>query len=322
MEIHQVRYFVAVAKHLNFTRAAEACHISQPALTKGIQRLEQLLGGDLIIRERQFTQLTGLGKLVLPGLEQLLAAAEAVQTAARDHLTRDTSPLRIGLTRCVSPEVFSVFLANLAEIVPELHVELVDLLPLEGSRQLFTGELQAVVSEVNDGLPDRVDRMWLFNERFVVLMPREHPLAGKPSVPIADLAEQSWLRRADCSALDALWAAVLPGGPEPHVLHRGRQEQHLQALVAAGLGVLLAGEMVPVSDQIVARPIEGDPLVQRVELHTLAGRRHVPALDALVKLARAYNWGGWRPMAETARRRFNLQAPIIDGCLPQHLAVA
>ena len=80
MELHQIRYFVAVSRLLNFTRAAEQCNVTQPALTKAIQKLELELGGELIHRERQLTQLTDLGKLgtdlkILGFNEQELAAA-------------------------------------------------------------------------------------------------------------------------------------------------------------------------------------------------------------------------------------------------------
>jgi LysR family transcriptional regulator, hydrogen peroxide-inducible genes activator len=76
MELHQIRYFVALSRSLNFTRAAERCNITQSALTKAIQRLEGELGGELIYRERQFTKLTELSKLVLPRLEEILSAAD------------------------------------------------------------------------------------------------------------------------------------------------------------------------------------------------------------------------------------------------------
>src|SRR4029450_6087470 len=79
MQIYQVRYFLALARTLNFTRAAEQCNVTQPALTKAIQKLEQELGGTLIHRERHLTQLTELGKMILPTLEKILAAAEAVR---------------------------------------------------------------------------------------------------------------------------------------------------------------------------------------------------------------------------------------------------
>ena len=91
MELHQIRYFMAVANTLNFTRAAKQCNVTQPALTKAEQKLEQELGGILIHRERQLTQLTELGKTVLPMLEQALASVEAVVGDRRDNgqLSRD-----------------------------------------------------------------------------------------------------------------------------------------------------------------------------------------------------------------------------------------
>src|SRR5947207_15466178 len=83
MEMHQVRYFLAVADTLNFTRAAEQCHVSQPALTRAIQQLEEELGGLLLRRERTLTHLTEFGRLIEPHLRQLAAAAEPAQTTAQ-----------------------------------------------------------------------------------------------------------------------------------------------------------------------------------------------------------------------------------------------
>jgi DNA-binding transcriptional LysR family regulator len=76
MEMHQVRYFLAVADTLNFTRAAERCHVSQPALTRAIQQLEEEMGGLLLRRERKLTHLTDFGRLIEPHLRQLSADAE------------------------------------------------------------------------------------------------------------------------------------------------------------------------------------------------------------------------------------------------------
>ena len=84
MEMHQVRYFLAVADTLNFTRAAEQCHVSQPALTRAIQQLEEELGGLLLRRERKLTHLTDFGRLIEPHLRQLFADAEAAKSTARN----------------------------------------------------------------------------------------------------------------------------------------------------------------------------------------------------------------------------------------------
>ena len=85
LQFHQVRYFLALARTLNFTRAAEQCNVTQPALTKAIHKLEQELGGALIHRERHLTQLTELGKMIVPTLEKMFAAAEAVQFQAQGY---------------------------------------------------------------------------------------------------------------------------------------------------------------------------------------------------------------------------------------------
>src|SRR6516225_8569832 len=87
MEMHQVRYFLAVADTLNFTRAAELCHVSQPALTRAIQQLEEELGGLLLRRERKLTHLTDFGRLLEPHLRQLAADAEAAKTTAKRFLS-------------------------------------------------------------------------------------------------------------------------------------------------------------------------------------------------------------------------------------------
>ncbi|MDX1576049.1 MAG: LysR family transcriptional regulator, partial [Kiloniellales bacterium] len=82
MEMHQVRYFLAVCEALNFTRAAEACHVAQPSLTAAIKKLERELGGELFRRERSRTHLTDLGRLMKPHLEQIYAASEAAKADA------------------------------------------------------------------------------------------------------------------------------------------------------------------------------------------------------------------------------------------------
>src|ERR1700755_3706872 len=102
MELHQVRYFLAVAFTLNFTRAAEQCNVTHPALTRGVQKLEQELGGQLIYRERQLTQLTDLGKEVLPMLERTLASAEAERRRAKEFQRKEVAPLTNGLATALS----------------------------------------------------------------------------------------------------------------------------------------------------------------------------------------------------------------------------
>src|SRR3569623_790767 len=97
MELHQIRYFLAVDDMLNFTRAAERCNVTQPALTRAIQKLEDELGGQLLRRERGLTHLTDLGQMMVPHLEQVLAGSEAARSTARGLLKLEQAALRLGV---------------------------------------------------------------------------------------------------------------------------------------------------------------------------------------------------------------------------------
>src|SRR6201991_4475724 len=124
LQFHQVRYFLALARTLNFTQAAKQCNVTQPALTKAVQKLEQELGGTLIHRERHLTQLTELGKMILPTLEKILAAAEAVRLQARGYQKKTIAPLKIGLVPSISAALIMELLMELARIIPDLRVDL------------------------------------------------------------------------------------------------------------------------------------------------------------------------------------------------------
>src|ERR1700744_3406947 len=139
MELHQIRYFLALARSLNFTRAAEQCNVTQPALTKAIQKLELELGGVLVHRERHLTQLTDLGKLVLPMLERAYAAAESVRTSAEEFQRKDIAPLKIALASCVSAAIIETPLAEIARFMPGLQVELIEAEPQNVVEMLLAG---------------------------------------------------------------------------------------------------------------------------------------------------------------------------------------
>ena len=118
MELFQVRYFLALARTLNFTRAAEACSVSQPALTRAIQRLEEELGGPLLHRERNLTQLSALGRAMLPYLEAAHAAAESAAAEAAAFQQRDREPLRLGIETTLSAQILAPALQALQQRLP------------------------------------------------------------------------------------------------------------------------------------------------------------------------------------------------------------
>src|SRR5215203_52196 len=105
MEMQQVRYFVALAGTLNFTRAAEQCNVSQPALTRAIQQLEHELGGPLFHRERGNTHLSELGRMMLPYLETVEGQARAPREHARAVKKLERATLTIGAMCTIGPQL-------------------------------------------------------------------------------------------------------------------------------------------------------------------------------------------------------------------------
>src|SRR5215510_12618596 len=110
MEMHQVRYFLAAATELNFTKAAEKCNVSQPSLTRAIKQLEGELGGDLFRRERPHAQLTELGERMFPLLKQCYDSALGARSLASSLKSREIGILRLGLSRTIDLDLIVPYL--------------------------------------------------------------------------------------------------------------------------------------------------------------------------------------------------------------------
>jgi DNA-binding transcriptional LysR family regulator len=289
MELHQVRYFLAVVSTLNFTRAAEQCNVTQPALTKGVQKLEQELGGELIYRERQLTQLTDLGKEVVPMLERTLASAEAVRRKAKEFQRKDVAPLKIGLAPSISASLVLDPIAETAKFVPGLQVELREGAADKLVELLLEGEINAaMIGDVQD-MPARIDDWPLFEERYVAVLAPTHELANRPSIGIDDLRATVLLERAGCDVTSKIQRSYFPEEPF-HFGHCSGNDLHLQHMAAAGFGVILAPEHMPRLPMLKTIPLEGDLVWREVRLVTVQGRRYSPALDAFVKVTRLRDW--------------------------------
>ena len=135
MELYQIRYFLAVAETLNFTRASERAFVSQPALTKAIQRLEETMGGRLFDRTKSSVQLTELGRAMLPSLREIFDTAQAAREQAR-RLTRPRSEVvRVGVMCTIDfQQVLPGFVESQEQHGIELHFR-------EGNLEALTDEL-------------------------------------------------------------------------------------------------------------------------------------------------------------------------------------
>src|SRR5262245_28533444 len=220
LQLHQVRYFLALARTLNFTRAAEQCNLTQPALTKAVQKLEQELGGALIHRERHLTQLTELGKMILPTLEKILAAAEAVRLQARGYQKKTIAPLKIGLVPSISAALITELLWELARIIPDVQVDLREAHANGLVAMLLDGEINAALVGDAVELPERIDRWLLFEERYMLVVSRKHPMARQTVIPLQDLHEAVFLERVGCDVTGRFKQACFSYHPASKVMQR------------------------------------------------------------------------------------------------------
>ncbi len=289
MDLRQISYFLSLARTLNFTRAAEACNVTQPALTKSIQRLEEELGGPLLLRERSLTQLTPLGRAMLPLLEQTHAAAEHAKRHAFGMKRQPSSLLRLGLAMDVPTPPFMPLFEELGTCLQGFKLALVNggIASLCGS--LLDGTLDAAIVTGNAALPERLNRWTLFTDTAVLLMPPGHA-PDAAAMPLAALNGMAVIQRApDCGMARLLERAKQDHGARPSHRHCAAAAGHMTGLVRAGLGVGYTTALAALPNGLHKQPVEG-LAAHDVVLVAVAGRLPMRAADAFIKLARARSW--------------------------------
>ena len=163
MEMQQIRYFLAMARVLNFTRAAEECDVTQPSLTRAIQKLENEFGGQLFRRERSRTHLTNLGRQMLPHLDRTFEAAQAAMQFAKGIGKAGVVPLALGVDAAIESDTLDRILEELADCLPGFELSLSSGSPDELIEAAMNGTLDLVVVELPDDAPDRLDVWPLFD---------------------------------------------------------------------------------------------------------------------------------------------------------------
>lgn len=290
MEMHQVRYFLAAAKTLSFTRAAEDCHVSQPALTMAIKKLEAQLGSPLFHREGRQNRLTEFGRRMQPHLSQILQQAKAAETVAKDFRLLNQVPVRLGVMSTIGPMRVAALLAAFEQQSAGVEVAVRDGAPEALAAQLDADEIDLAMLNPLDGLGDGYRVEALYTERYVVLLPPEHPLRERNAVGLRDLSEQAYVDRLSCEMRDMVMGVCSEVGVKLYARFRSEREDWVQAMVMANIGFAFMPEYSITHPDSVRRPLV-DPSVERtISLITVPGRQHSPAVAALIRAMRSHKW--------------------------------
>jgi DNA-binding transcriptional LysR family regulator len=292
MEMNQIRYFLAVAKELHFTRAAVTCNVSQPALTRAIQKLEEELGGALFLRERATTQLTELGRLTLPPLERAWSAAREAKEQAETFQRRASSPLRIGIELSIATLLLRPALNAISRHCDDVDLSLSQDGQAEICAAMLAGELDVAVLVEAETLNERLHRWPLFSENYVIAFPDDHPFGQRESVDVHQLEAECLLmvQRAECPARRAVLAFLKQNNVRPRREHLVGNQEQMMELILASLGVCVAGEQMPLPASVTARPLTPDPGPRRIMLAVAAGRPLGPTPGIFIKQMRARTW--------------------------------
>ena len=298
MEMQQVRYFLAVAQHSNFSRAAEACNVTQPALSRAIQQLEDEFGGRLFHRENRFTHLTDLGQIVQPHLETIYSAAVKAKQLSNDlrHLNR--VPLKLGIMSTISPLEIVDLIAALRERYDGLELRLCDASAKDLRDRLLKGVLEvAIYALPGEGVDERTHALPLFDEQMVIAVHHEHPLVKQGFFPVKDLNGEPYIRRKNCEFAGFADNILREKGVTCRPTYWSERDDWTLAMVAAGLGFAFMPANSVKHTGVMALPVVDPEFWRRVNLVTVRDRPHSPGVGALVHEAMRKKWFGLKAIA-------------------------
>lgn len=246
MEIRQLRYFVAVAESLSFRRAAEELHIAQPALSRQIQQLEQRLDARLFERDKRSVSLTAAGHAVLEHGRVLLSQMQGLPAIAQRAALGQTGRIRIGYISLVAYEFLPTLVREFRSRLPQVDVLMHEFPVMHQYEPLMQDRFDVAI--LRPLQPDPLIATQLIDRaRFVVALPRNHPLCQQERLSVADLRREEFisLPRANGPSFQAqIVGFCRDAGFCPTVLREVDDSQAMMGMVGAGMGVAIVPESV------------------------------------------------------------------------------
>ena len=242
MEMHQIRYFLAVCDHGSFTRAAQFSYVSQQSLTLAIKKLEEELGGELFTRERTGCLLTTLGRMVEPNFRRIHKEAATTKADAIRFTRLNNIPLRIGLMTTIGSQRLSPIFAHYQQEFPNIELELIVDSENALLQQLETDMLDLVISAPLHLLGSPYESTMLYTEKYRVVFNNSHRFNHLSHIELKDIQSEPYLDRLNCELREGLRAICQNQEVNLYAAYRSNSEEWIVNLVRAGLGVALMPE--------------------------------------------------------------------------------
>jgi LysR family hydrogen peroxide-inducible transcriptional activator len=241
MTMRQLRYFDALARHGHFGRAAEACSISQPALSMQIKEMEETLGGVLLERSARQITLTKFGDEILLRVRDILRSVDELGDFARASRDRLAGRLRIGMIPTIAPYLLPKVIENLARMHPELDIHVRETLTPKLIKEVAEGRLDTAIVALPVSEPSLTE-VACFSENFLLVRPGADEGTPVPSHETLREMRLLLLEEGHCFRDQALSFCNMPSSPPREVLDASSLSTLVQ-MVGAGIGVTLIPEM-------------------------------------------------------------------------------
>ncbi|WP_170134942.1 LysR family transcriptional regulator [Acuticoccus kandeliae] len=289
MEMHQVRYFLAVARLLNFTRAAEDCNVSQPSLTRAVKLLEYELGGDLLRRERGLTHLTELGERMLPLLTQCYESATSAKAVAAAMKSHKAAALRFGIPHAVDVAPFVPPLVEIVEAFQGLALKIVRASADDTAEILRNGQTDIAITSAALAW-DRFESWPLFREPLRLAFRDGHRFSNKEVVAPGEIAGETLVLRRHCQTCDAVTTALDRHGVEISSSLEASADPDVIELIGRGIGLAFMPASTTLPSTIRTVRVDGLDLSREIRVATVQGRQRSPVTAMLLTLLRAADW--------------------------------
>ena len=291
MELAQLRYLVTLAEELHFTRAAAREHIAQPALSQQIRRLEDEVGLALVERTTRRVAMTDAGELLVARSRRILAELEAAKAELQSLRGVQSGRVHVGALHTMGPVDLALVLAEYHRRHPAVELTVREQSSEELAEMLRVDELDLAFLSVTERIESHgLGLHQLVSEELVVILPREHRLAGSDQVRMRDLADEQFISFREGARLrELLVSAARSVGFEPRIKLESNEARRIRRLVSRAMGVAIlprSDAVDPGADVAVAALVE--PSLRRdITMAWREGRRQPPAVTEFMALARA-----------------------------------
>jgi len=290
LDISQVTYFLQLAETLNFTEAARRSGVSQPSLTRAIQRLEQELGGPLLHRDGRDTRLTALGRDIQVEFMRIDRNFQQVKDLAENSISGRRRVLNFGVKTTITANAIAGFFNFVLEQLPDVEINLHPMDRGEDSAQVLSGKYDACILPVAPPANIKLAVQPLFNERLMIACASDHPFAFQQFVEAEQLPHEVYVDRLACEFHTQLVEYFM----DRDILMRPRfsseREDWVQQMVVGHSAICILPERSGMVPGLTIRPVEGLDLSREVSLVTISGSGSPMELRQIVKMAADYDW--------------------------------